>query len=46
MGSEFQFQERLEFSLFNSVQTGSGAHVASHLMDIGGSFSGDKAAGA
>jgi hypothetical protein len=34
------------FSLLHSVQTVSEAHPASNLMGTGGSFSGDKAAGA
>jgi hypothetical protein len=33
-------------SLLHVVQTGSGAHPAFYPMGIGGSFSGDKAAGA
>jgi hypothetical protein len=34
-----------EFSLLNVVQTGSGAHPASHPTGTGGSFPGVKAAG-
>jgi hypothetical protein len=34
-----------DFSLLNSVQTGSGAHPASYLMCIGGPFLEGKAAG-
>jgi hypothetical protein len=34
-----------EFSLLHEVQTGSGAHSASHLMGTGGSFPGGKVAG-
>jgi hypothetical protein len=35
-----------DFSLFHSVQTGSGAHPASYPMGSAGSFPGHKAAGA
>jgi hypothetical protein len=35
-----------DVSLLHSVQTGSGAHPASYPMGTGGSFPGDKAAGA
>jgi hypothetical protein len=35
-----------DFSLLYSVQTGSGAHLASYTMGTGGSFPGGKAAGA
>jgi hypothetical protein len=34
------------FSLLHVVQTGSGVHPTSYLMGTGGSFPGDKAAGA
>jgi len=34
------------FSLRYRVQTGSGTHATSHPMGIGGSFPGDKPAGA
>jgi hypothetical protein len=34
-----------DFSLFHSVQTGSGAHPASYIMDTGGCFVGGKMAG-
>jgi hypothetical protein len=34
------------FSLHHCVQNGSGAHPASYTMGTGGSFPGDKAAGA
>jgi hypothetical protein len=34
-----------DFYLLHSVQTVSGAHLASCLMGIGGSFLGDKAVG-
>jgi hypothetical protein len=37
---------RILSSLLHVVQTGSGAHVASYPMGIGGSFPGGKAAGA
>jgi hypothetical protein len=33
-----------DISIFHKVQIGSGTHRASYTMDIGGSFSGDKAA--
>jgi hypothetical protein len=35
-----------DFSLLHRVQTGSGAHPASYTIGTGGSFPGDKAAGA
>jgi hypothetical protein len=35
-----------KLSLLHVVYTGSGAHPASYPMDTGGSFPGDKAAGA
>jgi hypothetical protein len=35
-----------DFSLLHSVQTGSEAHPASYTIDTGGSFPGNKAAGA
>jgi hypothetical protein len=35
-----------EFVFLHIVQTGSGAHSASYLMDIGGAFLAGKAAGA
>jgi hypothetical protein len=35
-----------DFSSFHSVQTGSGAHSGSYPNGTGGSFLGDKAAGA
>jgi hypothetical protein len=35
-----------QFSLLHVIQTGSGAHPASYPMDTGGSFPGDKEAGA
>jgi hypothetical protein len=43
---EFESQWGQEFSLLRFVQTGSGAHSASYLMDTGGSFPEGKAAGA
>jgi hypothetical protein len=40
-GSQFEYR-RIEFSLLQIVQTVSGAHPASYLMGIGGSFPGNK----
>jgi hypothetical protein len=34
------------FSLYHRIRNGSGAHPASYAMGTGGSFPGDKAAGA
>jgi hypothetical protein len=44
-GSEFESRWGQEFSLLHVVQTGSGVHLT-YPMGTGGSFSGDKAAGA
>jgi hypothetical protein len=44
-GSEFESQGRQEFSLLHVVQTSSGAHPISYLLDTGGSFSGVKRPG-
>jgi hypothetical protein len=38
--------ERRDLSLLHSVQTGSGAHLASYPMDTWDSFPGGRAAGA
>jgi hypothetical protein len=43
-GVQFQAGEK-DFSLFRSVQTGYGAHLASYPMGTVGSFPGGKAAG-
>jgi hypothetical protein len=40
----FRFPAVQDFSLFHSVQTGSGAHPASYPMDTGGIFPGGKGA--
>jgi hypothetical protein len=46
-GSRVRFPARAgNFSLHHRVQNGSGAHPASYPMGTGGSFLGDKAAGA
>jgi hypothetical protein len=46
-GSRVRFPARAgNFSLHHRVQKGSEAHPASYPLDIRGSFSGDKAAGA
>jgi hypothetical protein len=46
-GSRFRFLTGAEnFSLHHRVQTGAGVHPASYPMGTGGSFPGDKAAGA
>jgi hypothetical protein len=46
-GSRVRFQAGAgNFSLHHRVQNGSGAHPASYPMGTGGSFLGDKAAGA
>jgi hypothetical protein len=45
-GVEFKSRLGQEFSLLHFVQTGSGVHPTSHPMGTGGSFPGDKAAGA
>jgi hypothetical protein len=42
----FESQWGQEFSLLHVVQTGSGVHPTSYPMGTGGSFPGDKAAGA
>jgi hypothetical protein len=41
-----QKNEGQDFSLLHVVQTGSGVHPTSYPMGKGGSFPGDKAAGA
>jgi hypothetical protein len=46
-GSRIRFTAGIgNFSLHHSVQSGSGAHPASYLMGISGSFLGGRAAGA
>jgi hypothetical protein len=45
-GAEFESWKCQEFSLLHAVHTGSGIHPTFYLMGTGGSFSGDKAAGA
>jgi hypothetical protein len=40
-----KFRQRHDFSLLHNIQTGPGAHAASHPMVTSGSFPGDKAAG-
>jgi hypothetical protein len=40
---QFRFLPGLDFSLFHSVHTGSGAHLASYPKGIGGTFLGGKA---
>jgi hypothetical protein len=42
----FSYNEFNYFSLHHRVQNGSGAHLASYLMDTRGFFPGGKAAGA
>jgi hypothetical protein len=44
-GVQFTARAR-DLSQFHSVETGSGAHSASDPMGTGGSFPGDKEAGA
>jgi hypothetical protein len=39
------FSRARDFYIFHSIQTGSGAHLASYPMDTRGSFHGGKAAG-
>jgi len=38
--------EAMDFYLHQLVQTASGAHPASHLMDTGGTFTGGRVGGA
>jgi hypothetical protein len=45
-GSEFESRYDQEFSLLQIVQMGYGVHPTSYPMSTGGSFLGDKAAGA
>jgi hypothetical protein len=46
LGNSSSITGGARFSLLYNVQTESGAHPAFYLMDTGGYFPGDKAAGA